>query len=345
MTRPRTASLGLAAAAPGLPPGAPVSFAHPAGPAALLRAGDGVTAYADWFFSGFLSRGSGPAGVTLHVCEVTPAECEAIAAALPEPPQQAARLLAAGRAACVRDDAAGDVHLFTPRPAPGMPDPGPGTAVRVLRALVLRDFLDAGWGFLHAACVAIAGQGIALAGPRHAGKTTALLQCLHWLGPDAALVSNDKLAIDPAGQAAAGFPVRVGIRPGTLEALPAGPLRSSLIQRAVGADGRAHARPQDLAAAAGTEVAPLCQLRAAVTIELDPATDRPRLEEPPRWEQARLLASWALNGPAGVYPEQAEAAPTRGPGRDAVPDVSVWRLIMPPGDGRGAAALLAGLAG
>jgi hypothetical protein len=343
MAGPRTASQGPAAAVPGLPTGAPASFAHPAGPAARLRAGGRVTAYADWFFSGFLSRGSGTAGATLHVREVPPAECAAIAAALPEPPLQAARLLSAGGAACVRDDTDGDVRLFTPRPAPGMPDPGPDTAVRVLRALVLRDFLDAGWGFLHAACVAIGGQGVALAGPRHAGKTTVLLQCLHWLGPDAALVSNDKLAAGPAGQAA-GFPVRAGIRPGTLEALPAGPLRAFLAQRDAGADGRMHARPQDLAAAAGTKVAPLCPLRAAVALELDPAASRPRLEEPARREQAALLASWALDGPAGVYPEQAEAAPARRPGRGAVPDVAVWRLVTPPGDGREAAALLAGLA-
>lgn len=333
------------AAVPGLPPGVPVSFAHPAGPAARLRAGDQVTTYADWFFSGFLSRGGGPAGTTLHVREVPPAECAAIAAARPEPPLRAVRLLSAGGAACVRDDAAGDVRLFIPSPVPGMPGPGQDTAVRVLRALVLRDFLDAGWWFLHAACIAIGGQAIALAGPRHAGKTTALLQCLHWLGPDAALVSNDKLAIDPAGQAAAGFPVRAGIRPGTLEALPGGPLLSSLSQRDAGPDGRVHARPQDLAAAAGTAVAPLCPLRAAVALELDPAAARPRLEEPSRREQARLLACWALDGPAGVYPEQAEAAPARRPGRGTAPDVAVRRLVMPPGDGHAAAGLLAELAG
>lgn len=326
-------------------PAGPASFAHPAGPGTLLDAGERVTAYADWYFSGFLVRDGGALRAVLRVREVPDAGWAAAAAAQPGPPLRAVRLEAAGEAACARDDAGSDVRLFIPDPVPGTPDPGQDTAVRILRAMVLREFLDAGWGFLHAACVAVGGQGIGLAGLGHAGKTTALLQCLHWLGADAALVANDKLAVDPAGQAAAGFAVRAGIRPATLAVLPGGPVRRSLEERAAAQDGRMHARPQDLAAAAGASVTPLCPLRAVVGLALDPAASRPRLEEPSRRERRGLLEAWSLRGPADVYPQQAEAAPTRGPARPVAPDVPVRRLIIPPGDGRAVAALLAGLAG
>ena len=84
-----------------------------------LHASGQITAYADWYLSGFLSRDSRPARAALHVREVPAAECEAIAAARPEPPLQGARLGSAGGAACVRDVAGSDVHLFIPGAVPG----------------------------------------------------------------------------------------------------------------------------------------------------------------------------------------------------------------------------------
>lgn len=82
---------------------------------------------------------------------------------------------------------------------------------------------------LHAAALTIAGSGVIIAGPKHAGKTSLLTHLLQQ--PDALYVSNDRVVVDTASAAPTfrGMPTLVTIREPMLRLFPH--LRERLLQR------------------------------------------------------------------------------------------------------------------
>jgi hypothetical protein len=91
---------------------------------------------------------------------------------------------------------------------------------------VVREFaMAAAWTrhslVLHAAAFAIGNRAVLIAGPKHAGKTSLLMSCLHASG--ARFVSNDRVVVDLANSEphARGMPTIVSIRSDTLDRFPA----------------------------------------------------------------------------------------------------------------------------
>nr|WP_316642652.1 hypothetical protein [uncultured Roseateles sp.] len=91
---------------------------------------------------------------------------------------------------------------------------------RVIRALVATKMFYSGWSFIHAAAVAGGRTCIALTGQKGQGKSTLLLNCLEH--SDLRPMTNDKLAVRGVSGVltAFGFPIRAGIREGTLDRFP-----------------------------------------------------------------------------------------------------------------------------
>lgn len=92
--------------------------------------------------------------------------------------------------------------------------------MRVVRELTMAHARRAGRPLLHAAAVEIDGRGIALVGPKRAGKTTLLLHLLR--APGARFVANDRVFVDLDGSPPqlTGLPSIVALRAGTLELFP-----------------------------------------------------------------------------------------------------------------------------
>lgn len=86
--------------------------------------------------------------------------------------------------------------------------------MRLVRNIILNKLENRNFIFLHAACVASLGNGIAIIGPKFSGKTT---MCLSFLNQGFDFVTNDKLAmrINKNKFDVYGLPVSVGIRAGT----------------------------------------------------------------------------------------------------------------------------------
>ena len=76
--------------------------------------------------------------------------------------------------------------------------------------------VERGWVLFHAACVAKAGMGIGIAGGKHAGKTSTLINLLSRLGCD--LIANDKILLKArdGDLLASAPPQKVNIRVGTV---------------------------------------------------------------------------------------------------------------------------------
>jgi hypothetical protein len=100
------------------------------------------------------------------------------------------------------------------------PDAGMEWAVRLVRQAMTAQLLHHGAIYAHAAALVHRGVGVLIAGPKGAGKTTALLSVLSMLGAD--FVTNDRLLLHRDRAALTGYawpmPLRVGT--GSLHAVP-----------------------------------------------------------------------------------------------------------------------------
>lgn len=253
---------------------------------------------------------------------------------------------------CVADDTQAVVHVFVP-----LADKAAGVhTVRLLRAMLLNQLLLAASPFIHAACVAFAGAGVAFAGPRGSGKTTLLL---HATAAGAAIVGNDKIALaaESGHVDALGFPVKIGVRAGSMLTLGQGPLRAFLeTQWDHQTDGlprsaddlrtRIFVRTQDLAEAARSSILPRCRLVAIIEPSLQTSSAAsPGLEPLSRQEAAALLDANALRGPTQVFPQQAALAAGHHSEPAALPDIPAYRLTCPTGSGRGSIEVIRDLIG
>lgn len=91
--------------------------------------------------------------------------------------------------------------------------------LRLLREAMIRTYENSGATMLHAAGASVRGAGIAVCGPRSAGKTTTLAALLAATGAD--LLSNDRLLLPPAegGQSLVAVPLPVPLAGGTIDAI------------------------------------------------------------------------------------------------------------------------------
>ncbi|MFC9670018.1 hypothetical protein [Streptomyces sp. NPDC056949] len=299
--------------------------------------------YITWYTQEYFDHRRSPVKARLFVHDLPLDRMPALARPRSVSPLRRVALPASLEAACFVDDGRRAVHLLPrddSRPLPRL------LATRVLRALVMHELLLQGALFFHAACFTLRGTGIALLGARTAGKTTMLLHAL--TRPEASLVSNDKIALlprTPQGPAAAlGFPLRAGIRPGSVHSLPDGPLRTFLSRTwskeygnttsPSGDDVRIQVRPQELAAAAGgSGVSPRCRLDAAIETRLDQHADKPRLKLLNAVESGALWARQHLHNPAAIFPQQAAVATPGSLSILQVPQIPTYRLTQPPSAG------------
>jgi hypothetical protein len=92
--------------------------------------------------------------------------------------------------------------------------------LRLIRALLVMVYVAAGRCFIHASGISFGEKIIAFVGDKRAGKTTLLLSMLEYTS--AKPVTNDKLMLNLlAGSVRAkGLPIKVGIREGSLHAVP-----------------------------------------------------------------------------------------------------------------------------
>jgi Ser/Thr protein kinase RdoA (MazF antagonist) len=92
--------------------------------------------------------------------------------------------------------------------------------MRVVRELAMSTSIEGGGLLLHAAAFACGEQGVVLAGPKAAGKTTLLLHAL--AAGKAHFVSNDRVlvSLDDGGARVRGLPTMVAVQPGTLALFP-----------------------------------------------------------------------------------------------------------------------------
>ncbi|MEU3741944.1 hypothetical protein AB0E78_33400 [Streptomyces sp. NPDC032198] len=302
-----------------------------------------IVDYVRWYTEGYFGPQQSPAQARLFVHEVPLELRRSVQQARLSPPLRRAVLPSAPDTICLVDDGHQAVHLLLPTG----PEPQPVQAVvRILRALVLHELLRRGHPFFHAACFVLRETGVALIGAHRAGKTTTLLHALDQ--PETALVSNDKFALLPAAESseppvALGFPIQVGIRAGSVLALAEGPLRAFLMHRwpqrygdltaRHEGDTRLHVRPQELAAASGSEVIPRFRLSMALEPHLDPLAIKPRLE---RLNGADCKALWARHSllhPAAVFPQQAAVVDPTTRAELRIPQIPAYRLVQPPAVG------------
>lgn len=306
-----------------------------------INAPSPIVDYVGWYTESYFGSLQSPAQARLFVHDLPPNLWCSIHHARIAAPLRRVVLPSASETICLVDDRRRAVHLVPPVGS----DPSV-LVVRILRALVLRELLAARYSFFHAACFALRGTGVALIGVRTAGKTTTLLHALDH--PEAALVGNDKVALVPGTDddpvVALGFPIRAGIRAGSVLALAEGPLRAYLksrwsqrfgdIEAKSDQETRLQVRPQELAAAAGSMAMPRCQLGLAIEPRLDPRVATPRLQ---RLNDAECRALWAqhlLPDPAAVFPEQAVVAdPAIRATTLRIPRVPAYRLVQPPASG------------
>lgn len=91
--------------------------------------------------------------------------------------------------------------------------------LRLLREAMIRTYENSGATLLHAAGASVRGAGIAICGPRAAGKTTTLAALLAATGAD--LLSNDRLLLPPAGDGLSlvAVPLPVPLAGGTIDAI------------------------------------------------------------------------------------------------------------------------------
>lgn len=111
------------------------------------------------------------------------------------------------------------------RPHADVVSPPGNAALRLALMRAVRELaMNAAWTHrslvLHAAAVTVGDRGILIAGPKHAGKTSLLIHCLHASGVH--FLSNDRVVMELDGGNAVlrGMPTIVSIRPGTLELFP-----------------------------------------------------------------------------------------------------------------------------
>ncbi|MFE9997498.1 hypothetical protein [Streptomyces avermitilis] len=305
-----------------------------------INAPSPIIDYVSWYTEDYFESLQSPAQALLFVHDLPPNLWRSVRHARLAPPLRRVVLPSASETICLVDDRRRAVHLVPP-----VGSDQSVLVVRILRGLVLRELLAMRYSFFHAACFALRGTGVALIGVRRAGKTTTLLHSLDH--PEAALVSNDKIALIPGTDSdpvvALGFPVQVGIRAGSVLALAEGPLRTFLrgrwSQRFGDIDARSdqetrlQVRPQELAAVVGSVVMPRCRLGLAIEPHLDPHVGKPRLQ---RLNDAECRALWArhlLPDPAAVFPEQAVVADPAIRTAMRIPRVPTYRLIQPPAAG------------
>lgn len=109
------------------------------------------------------------------------------------------------------DDSILELHLTNRTPAVCI------MISRVIRSIILQLHFLQGKAFIHASAVSINGKVLAFTGPKYAGKTTCLLAMCKYTC--ALPVTNDKLSIYYEGShpQAQGFPIKAGIRRGSLD--------------------------------------------------------------------------------------------------------------------------------
>jgi hypothetical protein len=146
-------------------------------------------------------------------------------------------------------------------------------SMRVVRELAMAHARRSGWLLLHAAAVEIGGRAIVIVGPKHAGKTTLLLQLLH--APGARFVANDRVLVHVAETPPRllGLPSIVALRAGTLALFPR--LEEQAVQSGYAfweTLVEARAAPGRQANARGVDVSPaqLCNL-----LSVDPSSGAP----------------------------------------------------------------------
>lgn len=311
-----------------------------AGASVEITAPKPIVDYLAWYVDSYFARHTAPANSRLIVYSSAP-ELSQIARKAPlVAPLRRVALPTASDVVCLVDDARATVHLVLGEDAE---HEHAQVVARIVRALILRELLTKGELFVHAACCALEGAGVAVLGGRAAGKTTMLLHTLD--SAAGALVGNDKVALRQGeeGQVeAAGFPIRVGVRAGSVLSLREGALRDYLVcqwEQRIGdveacgdaLEPRLALRPQELATAAGTTVVPRCRLTVAIEPHLDPAASSPYLSRLSDQETAALWSRNVLRGPGEVFPEQAALADGASEPQPWVPRVPTYRLIQPPG--------------
>ncbi|MGW3493143.1 hypothetical protein [Streptomyces sp. NPDC001020] len=305
-----------------------------------INAPSPIVDYVRWYTESYFGSLQSPAQARLFVHDLPPNLWRSVHRARLAPPLRRVVLPSASETICLVDDRRRAVHLVPPAGSDQCV-----LVVRILRALVLRELLAVRCSFFHAACFALRGTGVALIGVRAAGKTTTLLHALDH--PEAALVSNDKIALVPGTDSdpvvALGFPIQAGIRAGSVLALTEGPLRAFLkgrwSQRFGDLDAqsdqetRLQVRPQELAAAVGSRVMPRCRLGLAIEPRLDPGVATPSLQRLNDVECRALWARHLLPDPAAVFPEQAVVADPANRTALRIPRVPAYRLVQPPAMG------------
>ncbi|MFV1988900.1 MAG: hypothetical protein ACC682_16630 [Gemmatimonadota bacterium] len=96
-----------------------------------------------------------------------------------------------------------------------------GAVMRAVRELAMNAARAQGDGLiLHGAAVSVGGQGVVIAGPKHAGKTTTLVSLLRNEGAE--YVSNDRVVLQSNGDGVriTGLPTFASVRDGTLGLFP-----------------------------------------------------------------------------------------------------------------------------
>ncbi|MER7149657.1 hypothetical protein [Streptomyces lydicus] len=160
--------------------------------------------------------------------------------------------------------------------------------LRVIREVVLRCGEDRGWTAFHAAAAAVAGQGVLIAGPTTAGKTTVLAALACHRRAD--LVASDRALLTENAADVVGVPLSIRIAGGTLsaltprEALP--PHR--LLPREFGTDRKASCTPRDFASAFSAQVRETAPLRLVILPQLcddDTPLTIQRLDDETAWAE------------------------------------------------------------
>ncbi|MEW2581332.1 hypothetical protein [Streptomyces syringium] len=189
----------------------------------------------------------------------------------------------------------GDVSWWRPQPGSHLPQDHlyamdgigwlhvlihPGThrgeryLMRIIRESVLRCAETRGWAAFHAAATAVEGQGVLIAGPSGAGKTTVATALATHYGAD--LIASDRAVVTDQAAMVVGVPLSVRIGAGTLGALPPHH-RLTRFRAPLGNSGHAHKAsytPRTFAHAFAARVRESAPLRVAVIPQLsDDAQD------------------------------------------------------------------------
>lgn len=147
-------------------------------------------------------------------------------------------------------------------------DRGERYALRVIREVVLRCAEGRGWAAFHAAAAAVGGQGVLIAGPSGAGKTTVLTALAAHRQAD--LVGSDRCLLTEDAANVVGVPVSVRIAGGTLSAL--GPHDGlpphELLPTAFGTPHKVSCTPHDFARAFAARVRETAPLRLVLLPQL-----------------------------------------------------------------------------